>query len=144
MKKPDTKCICCARLMPYHSFAPGSVICNPCSIMAPQDIAIMTRNTIERQNAIRAETAAGRREVRQLLKMEEYAKAGKRCSACHHYKLPEHFGACASRGDGLQANCKGCNKLRLTIVESGLGLSTWHQTRNALRSTATGPLSQSE
>lgn len=142
-KFPDVTCGCCARTLPYHSFARSVQICNPCSIMTPNDIMLTTRLNMERALTIRFDTAKGRKDARIQAKLAEYAVTGKRCSACHHHLPIRSFGACATRGDGLQAICKSCNKMRLGIVESGQALSTWHTVRDALRAAATGPLNQS-
>lgn len=142
MKNPNQTCICCTRVLPYHSFALGNKICNPCNLMTPNDVAITTRMNMERALALRAETAAGRKEQRILAKHEAYALTGKRCSCCHHYLPVTAFGVCATRGDGLQANCKACNKLHLGIKQSGGSVTMWHTVRDALRAAATGPLNQ--
>lgn len=144
MAHPDVTCICCNRTLPYHMYAARNQICNPCTLLSPNDIALTTRLNVERQYTIRAETTAGRRESRQLAKLAKYAITGKRCSAGWHYLLPSAFGVCQTRGDGLQANCKSCNKLRVSIINTGGSTSMWHTIRDAIRASATGPLNMAE
>lgn len=140
MKKSDIKCICCGRYLSADQYLPRMKICALCNTRDANDVAISTAATWQREHAHLTETREGRRESRQLAKRETYALTGKKCGACHHHKPPESFGACATRGDGLQANCKACNKMRVSIVSNGGAVSQWHLVRDALRAAATGPL----
>lgn len=140
MNNSSFYCLCCGRDVARHQYLPGKQICALCNTMDANDVAIMTFNTINKRQAYLAESKAGRKEARVLKRLEAYAITGKRCGAGQHYLPISAFGACATRGDGLQANCKGCNKIFISLMQSGNSMDTWHKVRDAMRVAATGPL----
>ena len=137
MQKPDpvTTCLCCARDIPSYNYAPNSVICHHCAILTPSQIALTTHASLTARHKYETTTAAGKREVRRLAKLEGLRVTGKRCGACHARKPIEAYGKCAPHPDGLQQNCKECNKIRLTILQSGEvgALKRWHLVQAAMR-----------
>jgi hypothetical protein len=140
MKKPDIKCVCCGRYLSPDQYLPRKSICALCNTLDANEAAVTTAATWQREHIHLTETREGRRQAKQLAKLETYSLTGKRCSACHHHKSIEAYGACATRGDGLQPICKACNKIRVSIVENGGAVSQWHMIRDALRQSAPGPL----
>lgn len=139
MLKPDpvTTCLCCARDIPSHNYAHNSVICHHCTVLTPSQIALTTHASLTAKHKYETFTAAGKRETKRLAKLASMATTGKRCASCHGHKPIEAYGNCRPHADGLQPNCKECNKIRLTILQSAAGqpgaLARWHQVQDALR-----------
>lgn len=136
-------CLCCGRNLPGYQFGAGSNVCTLCEQMSVRDAVIMTRATADRILAVSLHTRAGRKEARMAAKLAKYAVTGKRCTSCHEHKAPDQYNRCAPQPDGLQPICRSCNKLRVTILESGAGLGQWHIVRDALRQASATKLAKS-
>lgn len=138
MKSPQIYCQCCGRTLPdtqMRQLTPVAV-CIHCAILSPVAAVELARDTSAREYAATHFTQTGRRQARVLAKLASYAVTGKRCGCCHQYKPVEGFNQCAPRPDGLQAACKACNKLRLTVIAQPNGAATWRAIRDAMRAQA--------
>lgn len=130
-------CLCCGRDLPAkYNFRPGRAGCRTCETMTPDEIILTTRATAERDLKIDLATGRAKRTTKRASLMEKYRTEGKRCGCCHNYKPASAFDACAPRVDGLQPQCRACNKLRVSMMEAGCSTPQWHATRDALRAAA--------
>jgi hypothetical protein len=128
-------CLCCGHEKPATDYLPQNSICIICASRPSNQVALMSRETLQRELAISNHTKAGRKAARIQARLDRYATAGKRCSSCHHHKPAADYNACAPASDGLQPICRSCNQLRVTSVKQG-GLALWRTVRDALRATA--------
>ena len=135
MTKPETLiyCPCCGKDKPSWDYAPGGYTCTLCSMLPGDQAAIITRETVRRENLVISQTRHGRKQARINAKLEKYKVAGKRCTACHHLKQAEAYNACAPQPDGLQPICRACNQVRAQLVKDPGGLALWHAVRDGLR-----------
>lgn len=137
MSKPDplVYCICCGNDKPSWDFAPGRDLCSLCMLLPPDAAVKSALEARRRADAAARNSKQGRKAARIAAKLEMYSRYGKRCSACHHPKPAEDYDSCAPQPDGLQPNCRACNKLWRLTVKSG-GVQAWHIVRAALRATS--------
>jgi hypothetical protein len=125
-------CPCCGHDRPTSEYRPASHVCNFCIALTASDATILARETMGREIAISTQTKEGKKRARVAARLEHYARHGKRCSACHHYKPADAYNACAPQPDGLQPICRSCYTIRQATVKSG-GLTQWHAVRDAMR-----------
>jgi len=78
----------------------------------------------------------GKKKARVDARLQRYETTGKRCACCHAQLAVSEFDRCAPRADGLQSNCRTCNKLRLTLDTKEGGMTTWRTVRDAMRAKA--------
>lgn len=141
MLATNIRCICCTEFLPLADFAPANPsICRTCDALPKSDLilramgALMSREPVDR--FVRSRNA--RRGVKRAADLATYARVGKRCSDCHARKPAAEFGACNSRVDGLQPNCKACLQMHQMIMrknkkEPWLGKQLWTSTRDSMR-----------
>ncbi len=125
-------CPCCGHEKPAYDYPRGQHICSICSMLPADHAVLLTRETVRREYGVKKYTAQGRKAARIEARMEQYGREGKRCSACHYYKPVESYNKCAPQPDGLQPNCKQCNKIWMSTKRSG-GQSMWITVRDAMR-----------
>lgn len=135
MQQTLTTCLCCRRELTYNHFAHGHLICHTCDAQSANEAVISAIANLERIYDFRQSTTKGRKEARKLARLEQYNMAGgKRCGSCHAFLPVTAFGVCNPRVDGLQANCKACNKLQVQLLEQEGGRATWRTLRDTFRS----------
>lgn len=128
-------CPCCGKEKPAFDFPNGRYTCSICCMLPGDEAALITRETVRRELAVRQFTSVGRKQARVDKRMEEYARNGKRCTACHHKKPAADYNKCAPQPDGLQPICRQCNELRVTSMRHG-GMAAWHTVRDAMRASS--------
>jgi hypothetical protein len=132
-----SRCACCGRDLEAHNYPRGSRICIICTRMTGSEISVLTRATVEREQLVFNTSAKDRVARRRLRYLEKHAlTGGKRCSACHSVKPLDAFGVCNPRPDGLQSNCKGCNKTETLLRAQPGGKAIWRTVRDSLRAQA--------
>lgn len=132
-----TACLCCAVDLP-DSAAPA--LCAPCSCRPVLDAVRDALLLRDRQLAALAQTAAGRRQLRRARLRALIDRDGKRCTSCHGALPAAAFAVCDKRGDGLQSECKGCGKVRVSLLATpGAGREAWYTVRDALRAQNAAP-----
>lgn len=115
-------------------FTPGHTVCRTCSGLSADNLVLLTRTTVARENATLEDIRRPAREQRKLRLLSEYARqGGKRCGACHGIRPVSEYDLCAPRKDGLQFQCRACNKLRALLVRSPGGPSIWRATLATMR-----------
>lgn len=131
------RCICCGRDLDARlQFPRNSQVCTLCAGMSANEASITTRATIERERMLSDTTIKGRTERRRIKYLEAYAAAGgKRCGSCHGIKPLDAFGVCNPRSDGLQANCKACNKTETLLRAQPGGAAIWNTVKASMRAT---------
>ena len=136
-------CSCCGNERPINQFnldthSPGlrESICMFCAILPAVDAVRTARDTAAREfNVLRHQRDASK-QARVAAYMERYQREGKQCTSCRAYKAPTEYNACAPRGDGLQPNCRACDKLRVTLMAQVGGLKLWRTVRATMRAQA--------
>lgn len=128
-------CPCCGQEKPAWDYAPGLSVCSLCALLTGNDATLKCRATMRIEQNLANASAAGRKAARIADKLRQYAVSGKRCSACHHLKTPDHYHRCKAQSDGLQPVCQECNTIRAAALKSG-GLAQWHLIRDAMRASS--------
>ena len=130
-------CQCCGAAKSMEQFKPLTVICLACLGLPIDSVVRLTRATLTREHASYDTNKQDKRATKRSKALALHALNGKRCSACWHAQPITNFDACETRTDGLQANCRVCNKLYVTLRATG-GMPLWRATRDAMRATAGG------
>lgn len=130
-------CLCCGRdLEEKRHFAPGMSACGLCMAMPIDEIVRTTARTRDLRHNLIGSTRAARTAARRDAKLALYAKHGKRCGACHYPKPASDYAKLERSGDGLQAVCRACCQLRITLVRRPGGKQLWEACRDQLRAKA--------
>lgn len=127
-------CICCGAEKPNrYSFRPGHPVCRTCEALTVSEIALMTKATSERNLSMEHAKRSTRKASKRALLLEQYRQAGKRCGSCWHFKPANEFGVCNPRPDGLQPNCKVCNRIQVAMLQHDGGRQQWRAYRDLIR-----------
>lgn len=76
---------------------------------------------------------SGAAAIKRQLKLDNYAKNGKKCHDCHGYKSITEYYKNASALDGLQVVCKSCITLQHSLRKLDDARMVWRATRDQLR-----------
>lgn len=139
MSDITTLCLCCGQPKTEDQYNIGRHVCALCAGLSVYDAVDLARSTVARLESAKKMVKQSAADRRRLARLAQYGKEGKRCSACHHHKPLTDYNHCAPAADGLQPNCRACDKLRVSIMNSappGTGMSTWHTVRDSLRAQA--------
>mgnify|MGYP001600438633 FL=1 len=144
MLNTDKYCQCCGKAKhagTQYSLESGRrlEICIHCEMLSPLEASRATRETVEREHALRDNIRTKQREGRLEAYRQRYAVDGKQCSTCQAHKPVTSYDNCAPRSDGLQASCRDCNKLRMVLLKQPNGRALWDATKAEMRKQAKKP-----